>query len=106
MRGFFLLLVIGAGLIGASYAGARFTAGRLMGPDSNRLASPTAHFAFDGIPGLRGKPRGWVLSYPTAKEYGPQGAEIYVSPTGSLLGTRPADLARRVEARQAAASEP
>jgi hypothetical protein len=102
MRALFLLLVIAAGLIGASYAGARFTAGRLMGPDSDRLGAPTARFAFTGIQALRTKPRGWVLSYPFAKEFGPQGAEIYVSPTGELLGTRPADLARRVEARQAA----
>jgi hypothetical protein len=101
MRAFFLFLVIAAALVGASYAGARFTAGRLMGPESSRFASPTAHFAFTGIRALRAKPRGWVLSYPSAKEFGPQGAEIYVSPTGQLLGTRPADLARRVEARRA-----
>jgi hypothetical protein len=102
MRAFFLLLVIAAGLIGASYAGARFTAGRLIGPDSKRLGSPTTRFAFAGIQTLRAKPRGWVLSYPAAREFGPRGAEIYISPTGRLLGTRPADLARRVEARQAA----
>lgn len=101
MRAFLLLIVLAAGLIGASYAGARFTAGRLMGPDSNRLGSPTAHFDFAGIQTLRAKPRGWVLAYPAATEFGPHGAEIYVSPTGRLLGTRPADLARRVEARQA-----
>jgi hypothetical protein len=102
MRAFFLLVVIAAGLIGASYAGARFTAGRLMGPDANRLGSPTTQFAFAGIQALRSKPRGWVVSYPAATEFGPHGAEIYVSPVGRLLGTRPADLARRVEARQAA----
>jgi hypothetical protein len=102
MRAFFLLLVVAAGLAGASYAGARFTAGRLMGPDSNRLGSPTAHFAFEGIKALPAKPRGWVLSYPSATEFGPQGVTIYVSPSGTLLGTRPADLARRVEARQGA----
>jgi hypothetical protein len=102
MRAFFLLLIIAAGLAGGSYAGARFTAGRVLGPDSNRLGSPTARFAFTRIQVLRAKPRGWVLSYPSARQYGPQGATIYVSPTGALLGTRPADLARRVEAQQAA----
>ncbi|HEV7366605.1 MAG TPA: hypothetical protein VGN76_12235 [Gemmatimonadales bacterium] len=102
MRALFLLVVIAAGLVGASYAGARFTAGRLMGPDANQMASPTARFAFAGIQTLRAKPRGWILSYPSATEFGPHGAEIYVSPVGRLLGTRPADLARRVEARQAA----
>lgn len=102
MRAFFLLLVVAAGLAGASYAGARFTAGRLMGPDASRFPSPTARFAFEGIKALPAKPRGWVLSYPSATEFGPQGATIYVSPSGTLLGTRPADLARRVEAHQAA----
>jgi hypothetical protein len=102
MRAFFLLLVIAAGLMGASYAGARFTAGRLMGPDASRLGPPTTHFAFAGIQGLRAKPRGWIVSYPSATEFGPRGAEIYVSPVGRLLGTRPADLAHRVQARQAA----
>jgi hypothetical protein len=102
MRAFILLLVIATGLIGASYAGARFTAGRLIGPESRRFGSPTTHFAFAGIPALRAKPRGWVLSYPAAQEFGPRGAAIYISPTGRLLGTRPADLARRMEARQAA----
>jgi hypothetical protein len=102
MRALFLLLVIAAGLAGASYAGARFTAGRLLGPDSGRLGSPTAHFAYAGIQGLPAKPRGWVLWYPSAKQFGDQGATIYVSPTGTLLGTRPADLVRRVEAQHAA----
>ena len=103
MRAFFLLSVIAASLIGASYAGARFTAGRVMGPDASRLGSPATHFAFGGIQGLRAKPRGWILAYPSATEFGPHGVEIYVSPVGRLLGTRPADLERRVEAARQAA---
>ena len=102
MRAFFLLLVIAAALVGASYAGARFTAGRLMGPEPKGRS--TIHFAFNGIPALPSKPRGWIVAYPFATEFGSHGAEIYVSPVGRLIGTRPADLARRVEAR--GASEP
>jgi hypothetical protein len=100
MRALFLLLVIAAGLAGASYAGARFTAGRLVGPEPNELGPPTTHFAFGGIGALRGKPRGWVLSYPGAREFGRNGAEIYVSPTGRLLGTRPGNLAQLLESRR------
>lgn len=100
MRAFFLLLVIAAALVGASYAGARFTAGRLMGPDPK--GPSTTQFALNGILALRSKPRGWIVAYPSATEFGPHGAEIYVSPVGRLIGTRPADLARRVEARRAA----
>ena len=104
MRGFFLLLVILAALAGASYAGARVTAGKLTGSRPPGLGSPTYHFAFEGIPALRDKPRGWVVAYPHATGFGRGGAEIYVSPTGRLLGTRPGDLARRLEA--ARPSEP
>ena len=100
MRALFLLLVIVAGLAGASYAGARFAAGRVTGPNPQALGPATSRFEFKGIAGLRAKPRGWVIAYPNAREFGPRGAEIYVSPAGSLLGTRPADLAQRLEARR------
>ena len=97
MRAFFLLLVIVAALAGASYAGARFAAGRVIGPNPPGLGPPSSRFEYKGISAVRGKPRGWVISYPAARQFGPGGAAIYVSPTGSLLGTRPADLARQVE---------
>ena len=98
MRGIFLLLVIVAALAGASFAGARFTAGKVVGPNPPGLGPPTTHFAFQGISALPAKPRGWVVAYPNARRFGRGGAEIYVSPTGGLLGTRPPDLARRLEA--------
>ncbi|HEY9015097.1 MAG TPA: hypothetical protein VIM84_08540 [Gemmatimonadales bacterium] len=104
MRGLFLLLVIAAGLAGASYAGARVTAGKLTGSRPAGLGPPSFHFAFEGIPALRDKPRGWIVAYPHATGFGREGAQIYVSPTGRLLGTRPVDLARRLEA--ARPSEP
>ena len=101
MRGFFLLLIVVAGLTGASYAGARFTAGKLIGPEARGLGSLNTRFAFKGIASLPAKPRGWVLAYPGAREFGPQGAEIYVSPTGQLLGTWPKNLAQQLDARRA-----
>jgi hypothetical protein len=100
MRALFLLLVIATALGGASYAGARFTAGKVTGPNPRGLGSSTARFAFDGIAAVRGKPRGWVISYPRATDFGRGGAEIYVSPTGRLLGTKPADLAERLRPRE------
>ncbi len=100
MRAFFLLLVIAATLVGASYAGARFAAGKVMGPNPQGLGPPASRLAYQGIPALRGKPRGWIISYPQAREFGPDGAAIYVSPTGALLGTRPSNLAQLMEARR------
>jgi len=102
MRALFLLLVIAAALAGASYAGARFTAGKMIGPPPTTLGPVSARFAFTGVSGLPSKPRAWVLSYPSAAGFGKGGAEIYVSPTGELLGTRPRDLAQRLEARRPA----
>ena len=96
MRTLFLLLVIVAALCGASYAGARLTAGKVTGPNTRALGSSAARFAFDGISGLRARPRGWVIAYPNATGFGRGGAEIYVSPTGRLLGTKPANLAERL----------
>jgi hypothetical protein len=100
MRGLFLLIVVCAVLAAGSYAGARATAGKLIGPNPQGMGSASTRFAFEGIPSLPGKPRGWVIAYPSARELGPGGAEIYVGPTGRLLGTRPADLARRIEAQR------
>jgi hypothetical protein len=98
MKALFLLLVIGSALAGASYAGARFTAGKLVGPNPTTLGPLTTRFAFAGVPNLPAKPRAWVLAYPDATGFGPGGAEIYISPTGELLGTRPKDLRARLEA--------
>ena len=105
MRGLFLILVIAASLAGASYAGARFTAGRLIGPDPSPLGPVEARFAFAGVPGLPSKPRAWIMAYPSARGFGRGGAEIYVSPTGKLLGTKPRDLARQLELQHPADPE-
>jgi hypothetical protein len=101
MRVFFLLLVIAAVLAGASYAGARATAGKLTGATARGLGPASTRFALGGISAIRGRPRGWVIAYPEARQFGPAGAAIYVSPTGRLLGTRPADLAQRLDAQRA-----
>jgi hypothetical protein len=98
MRALFLLLIIGVALAGASYAGARFTAGKLVGPRPTTLGPLTTRFAFTGVPNLPAKPRAWVLAYPDASGFGRGGAEIYVGVTGDLLGTRPKDLGARLEA--------
>jgi hypothetical protein len=100
MRALFLILVIAASLAGASYAGARFTAGKMIGPKPTALGPVEAHFAYAGVPGLPSKPRAWVLAYPGARGFGKGGAEIYVSPTGKLLGTKPRDLARQLESQR------
>lgn len=100
MRALFLLLVIGTALAGASYAGARFTAGKMIGPGPTALGPVKARFAYKGIPNLPSKPRAWILAYPQARAFGRGGAEIYVSVTGDLLGTKPRDLANQIAAQR------
>ncbi len=88
--------VVCVALAGASWTGARATAGQLIGlnpPVSNR----TMAFAFDGVPGIEGNPRAWVITYASSTLPGVKKAEIFVSPTGVLLGTRPANLDLRLE---------
>ena len=99
MRALFLLIVVCTVLAAASYAGVRATAGKLTGPNPQGLGSATTRFSFEGIPALRGKPRGWVVRYSQARGFG-GAAEIYVSPTGRLLGTRPANLGQQLEAQR------
>jgi hypothetical protein len=100
MRALFLLIVIGGSLAAASYAGARFTAGKMIGPAPTSLGPVAARFAFTGVSDLPAKPRAWVLAYPNATGFGRSTPEIYVSPTGQLLGTKPRDLAQRLEAQR------
>jgi hypothetical protein len=42
------------------------------------------------------------MAYPQAAGFGREGAEIYVSVTGNLLGTWPEDLDERIEAQRPA----
>src|SRR5918995_6175427 len=95
MRTLFLLFVIAAALGAASYAGARFTAGKVIGPKPQGLGSSSARFAFDGIRAIQTKPRGWIISYPNATGFGRGGGGVYLSPTGQIPGPKPAHLGGR-----------
>jgi hypothetical protein len=98
-----LLAAVGGLLTAASYAGARFTAGKITGtkpPLSNR----TIHFQgwrppkFEGVTSLPGAPRAWVIHFERTRLPGVRRATIYVSLTGKLIATVPNDLDARIEA--------
>ncbi len=97
LRWLFLAAVAVGMLTAGSYAGARFTAGRLVGPHTP-LAGRSVELALrnDGEE-LPGQPPAWVFTYRASRLPGVASAKIYVSPTGKLLGTAPVDLGRRVE---------
>lgn len=100
-----LVLLIGVGLLlyAGSYAGARFTAGKVVG-STPPLSGRSIVFqgwrppSFAGVAELPGQPRAWVISYARTDLPGVRSATIYVSPTGKLIATRPRDLAARIEA--------
>lgn len=84
-------------LAGGSYAVARFKVGQIVGP-APPLAGRTVAFAYRGVENLPGRPRLWVVTYTISRLPGIRNVAIYVSPTGKLVATRPADLEARLAA--------
>jgi len=96
-KGLLVVALIGGGFGVYSYLGARITAGKLVGSNPP-MGDRTIEFAFDGVPELAGQPRAWVVTYTSSRLPGVRTVRIYVSPTGTLLATRPADLDTRLDA--------
>jgi hypothetical protein len=93
-----LVLAFAFGLAaGASYAAARVTVGKFVGPRPP-LSGRTMEFSFGGVERLPGNPRAWVITYRNSQLPGVRQALFYVSPTGKLLTALPADLDVRLEA--------
>jgi hypothetical protein len=93
----FLLALVAGALAVVSYAGARATAGKLLGSNPP-VSDRSIVFAYEGVPELPGKPRAWVIKYGRTQLPGVPRVAIYVSMTGKLITTRPADLDQRLEA--------
>jgi hypothetical protein len=93
----FLLVVAAVAFATYSYAGAWFTAGRVVG-SSGPVSDRTMEFAFKGVPDLPGNPRAWIVTYHRTQLPGVRRVQIYVSPTGRLIATRPGDLDARLDA--------
>ena len=93
-----LILSFVVGILAAgSFAGARLKAGQILG-NERPLGGRTSAFAFMGAEDLAGNPRVWVFSYSTSRLPGVSEATIYVTPTGRVVATRPANLPDLVEA--------
>jgi hypothetical protein len=98
-----LLIVVGGIATSASYLGARATAGKVVGRNPSPLSERSITFqgwrppGFEGVPDLPNSPRAWVFRYARTELPGVRRATIYVSPTGKLIATRPANLAERLE---------
>lgn len=96
-----ILAFAGGLLYGASYVGARAKVGTMLGETSRDMGERSIRFVWDGVQTLPGKPRAWEFTYSQARIYMSRPVMIYISPTGQILGTVPADLDRRLDAVRA-----
>ena len=95
-----LLIIVaffGGLLCAGSYAGARATAGKLLGSPLPQMGVRTDKLAYDGIADLPRHPRGWVFQYSNVPVNGGRPAKVFVSFDGKILGTVPKDLESRLE---------
>jgi hypothetical protein len=90
----FALAIVGTG----SYAGARFTAGELVGGPRSPVEGRTSTFSFRGVESVKGNPRAWVFTYSRVGLAGVNRVRIVVSVTGKLLAVQPPDLEARLVA--------
>lgn len=99
----FLTLLLIAGLAAAgSYAIAYLAQGKIVGAQPLDLGTQTTTFATSGVPALPGAPKAWVFAYGPTRIPGMKQVEIYVSPLGTVLGTKPANFVARLQAYRAA----
>lgn len=82
----------------ASYAGAFFRAGALIGTNTAALGTRHVELNYHGVPNLPGKPIAWVFTYRPTQLPGVAEARIYVSPTAKVIATFPRDLAAELDA--------
>jgi hypothetical protein len=102
MKMFLALLLLAALAAAGSYGIAYLTQGKLVGAQPLDLGAQQTHFEINGIADLPGRPKAWVFGYGPTKIPGMKEVEIYVSPTGALLGTKPKNFAARLQAYRAA----
>jgi len=87
-----ILAFIGLLLTGASWAAAYFRVGTFLGAPPPVMGTQTTSLLWRGIPNVAGHPRGWSFAYSPTQIPGAPKVRIYVSPTGSLIGTEPGNL--------------
>jgi hypothetical protein len=89
----FVGLLLGLG----SYAVAWLKVGSFIGP-TKPLSSRSVSFAFQGVDELNGRRFVWVIKYSASRLPRVRQATFYVSPTGDMVATNPANLDRMIEA--------
>ncbi len=92
-----MILGVGAALlVGASWAAAYTSVGRLLGAPPPVMGKQTTTLLWQGARQLRGHPRAWRFAFGPTVIPGAPSVLIYVAPTGRILRTEPADLPTRL----------
>ena len=94
LKWLFLMGIAGAVLTGISYLGARSTTGQLLGSNPPLRGRSTTLAAATDLPDT---PIAWVFTYRASNLPGVSRAQIYVSPTGKVIATRPRNLEAMLE---------
>ena len=92
-----ILCFVGGLAYAFSYLGARASVGKMVGSKAE-VGERRIRFLWGGAASLPGNPRVWQFTFSRVADYGNQRAAVYVSPTGNIVRTVPADLAERLEA--------
>ena len=79
-------------LAGASWAGATFAVGSLLGAPPPVMGTQTTTFLWNGMPQLPDHPRVWLFAFGPTQIPGAPTVRIYVTPLGRVVETEPANL--------------
>lgn len=80
-----------------SYAGMRLKVGQLIGDANHEFVQRHITFAKDSIPGV-GERWAWMVTWGAVRIPATRSAKVWVSPSGGILATEPANLEDRIEA--------
>jgi hypothetical protein len=97
IRGILWLTLLVVVLAGTSYIAARAKVAVFLGSPLPELGPRDIRFNFDGISQVAGNPRAWTFTYGPGQLPGTPQFQVFVSPTGRLVGTLPRDLQARIE---------
>jgi hypothetical protein len=93
-----MLAIAGAVVGGISWAAAYTAVGTLLGAPPPVMGSQKVTFLWKGMPRQPGNPRAWQFAFGPTRIPGAPRVQIYVSPTGQVIRTEPADLEARIKA--------
>jgi hypothetical protein len=89
---------VGLLAVGASWAAAYFAVGDLLVAPPPNMGNQVTTLFWKGVPELSGHPRAWRFAFGPTLIPGAPEVRIYVTPTGQVIRTEPADLAARIYA--------